>query len=222
MGSPTRKDINIFAERVENHFYKGVFENTKMIKAIIFDLGGVTLNNGVYEAYKKFRNERFKEIFEEKYLIPIEKGEINETSLWQRLTYDLGEKLSMTLLKRHIFNNFYPIDNNIFLIKRLRKKYKVGLVTNNLVEWFQRLDSQFELEEKFDTIIVSAEVRTRKPEAKIYHLAAKKLGVNEEECVFVDDKEENVLGAREVGMKGILYHQGDDLAKKLIRLGVEI
>ncbi|NIM47217.1 MAG: HAD-IA family hydrolase [Candidatus Aenigmarchaeota archaeon] len=193
-----------------------------MIKAIIFDLGGVVLNNGVYEAYRKFKNVRFKEIFEKKYLIPMEKGEIGETSLWQRLTYDLGEKLSTTLLKKYIFNNFYPIDNNIFLIKRLRRKYKVGLLTNNLVEWYTRLDSQFRLEEKFDTIIVSAEVGMRKPDEGIYCLAAQRLKVTEKECIFIDDKKENIKGAEEVGMKGIFYKQGDNLTLKLEKMGVKI
>jgi putative hydrolase of the HAD superfamily len=44
-----------------------------------------------------------------------------------------------------------------------------------------------------------------KPDAAIYRHAAEGLGVRPEEILFVDDREENVAGARAVGMVAIQY-----------------
>jgi putative hydrolase of the HAD superfamily len=62
-----------------------------------------------------------------------------------------------------------------------------------------------------------------KPDTRIYALAAKRLGVPAENCVFVDDLPANVEGARAAGMLGIhfLIDEGHDLAAQLAALGVE-
>ena len=74
----------------------------------------------------------------------------------------------------------------------------------------------------FDDIMVSAEVGLAKPEAAVFHLAAERLGVAPAECVFVDDWDNNVEAAREVGMRAVLYRvdKGDDLRAQLEALGV--
>jgi putative hydrolase of the HAD superfamily len=61
-----------------------------------------------------------------------------------------------------------------------------------------------------------------KPEPRIYALAAQRLGLPPEECVFVDDLEANVNAAREAGMQGICYRidLGHSLEAQLAELGV--
>jgi len=67
----------------------------------------------------------------------------------------------------------------------------------------------------FDTVIISAEVRTVKPSAKIYELALEQAKVVAGEAVFVDDTPENIAACQKVGMTGILF---DDPEKSLNRL----
>ena len=50
---------------------------------------------------------------------------------------------------------------------------------------------------------------------KQYHLKA-------EDCVFIDDTEENVTAAEQIGFAGIVFRSYDDLLAQLNRLGVEI
>ncbi|MEP9384174.1 HAD family phosphatase [Nocardioides sp. KR10-350] len=57
----------------------------------------------------------------------------------------------------------------------------------------------------FDPIVISGEVGLRKPDPAIYDLVLDRLGLAAEECVFVDDAEPNVIGAREAGMHGLLH-----------------
>ena len=63
--------------------------------------------------------------------------------------------------------------------------------------------------------MLSFEVSLVKPDPEIYRLAAKRLGVRPEECVFVDDKTINVEAAESVGMKGIVYNDHADFMAEL-------
>jgi epoxide hydrolase-like predicted phosphatase len=64
------------------------------------------------------------------------------------------------------------------------------------------------LEELFDAWVISSEVGLRKPDPAIYELAAERLGLPAEACVFVDDLPGNLKPARALGMATVL-HRGD-------------
>jgi putative hydrolase of the HAD superfamily len=86
-----------------------------------------------------------------------------------------------------------------------------------------RLEGEMRIHHLFDDIVCSAEVGMAKPEAEIFRLAASRLGVAPEECVFVDDWDQNIEAATKVGMTGVLYRvdKGDDLAALLSGAGVQ-
>ncbi len=67
----------------------------------------------------------------------------------------------------------------------------------------------------FDDIVISGEVGLRKPEPEIFQLAAERLGLKPAECVFVDDLQLNVDGARAVGMTAILHTEYDETRRAL-------
>jgi epoxide hydrolase-like predicted phosphatase len=70
----------------------------------------------------------------------------------------------------------------------------------------------------FDAVVISGEVGLRKPEPEIYRLAADRLGLAPEECVFVDDLAPNVRGAVRVGMVGVHYVDHDRVVAELREL----
>jgi putative hydrolase of the HAD superfamily len=61
------------------------------------------------------------------------------------------------------------------------------------------------IDEVFELVVDSAFVGTRKPESRIYAITLERLGVPAEACVFVDDLEVNVEGARKAGMHGVVF-----------------
>lgn len=63
------------------------------------------------------------------------------------------------------------------------------------------------LPDAFDAVVLSGVVGFAKPDAEIYRLAARRLGLEPGECVFVDDLRRNVDGAVAAGMVGI--HHSD-------------
>jgi epoxide hydrolase-like predicted phosphatase len=67
------------------------------------------------------------------------------------------------------------------------------------------------LEELFDAWVISSQVGLRKPDPAIYELAAERIGLPPEACVFVDDLPGNLKPARALGMATVL-HRGDAAA----------
>lgn len=66
-----------------------------------------------------------------------------------------------------------------------------------------------------DGLVNSADVGAAKPDPVIYRVAAERAGAPVEACVFVDDRERNVLAARDLGMTGVLYREFADLLAAL-------
>jgi HAD superfamily hydrolase (TIGR01509 family) len=73
----------------------------------------------------------------------------------------------------------------------------------------------------FDTVIVSGDEKLVKPDPAIYRLLLERAGLAAADCIFVDDSERNVIGARHVGMQAIHYTPDVDLAAELTRLGCD-
>ena len=82
----------------------------------------------------------------------------------------------------------------------------------------------YAIQERKGFILVSAEVGMAKPRPEIFQLAASRLGVPPEACVFVDDWDQNVDAARAVGMQAVLHRvdKGDDLRGQLTAVGVAV
>lgn len=74
------------------------------------------------------------------------------------------------------------------------------------------------LEPLFDELVISGHVGLRKPDPKIYLLAAERLGAEPHDCVFVDDFRINIEGAEAVGMTGLLHRDAQETSAQLREL----
>jgi len=88
---------------------------------------------------------------------------------------------------------------------------KIGLICNtgrSSGQSLRRLLENYGVMRFFDVAVFSNEVGYRKPDRRIYEQAAKRLGVNLEEVVHIgDDLEADVWGAKQAGMRAVLYEQ---------------
>jgi putative hydrolase of the HAD superfamily len=111
---------------------------------------------------------------------------------------------------------------NVALARALRPPYRLGILSNADASLPGRLREPPAIHDLFDAVVCSAEVGVAKPDAAIYRLAAARLDLPAEACVFVDDHEPNVEAARAVGMQGIHFRvdRGDDLGALLAAVGV--
>lgn len=110
----------------------------------------------------------------------------------------------------------------VSLAERLRESYIVGVLSNSTLRLEKELLEGNGIHDIFHVVINSARVGIAKPDAGIYHHAAKAVGLEPSACVHIDDLPHNVEGAREAGFQAVHY-SGDfpALEAALRALGVE-
>lgn len=104
-----------------------------------------------------------------------------------------------------------------YINKKLKPKYKIGMISNSSGRGVSELLSD-EQQEIFDVLVFSAEVGVAKPHPEIYEIAARKLGVSETECLYVDDDDFRVVGAINTGMHGVIYQDFEQMQSELEKL----
>ena len=72
----------------------------------------------------------------------------------------------------------------------------------------------------FDGLVISGREGLVKPDAAIYRLLLERYGLRAEECLFIDDVERNIQGARAVGMQAVLFTNPEQLALDLRHYGL--
>ena len=91
------------------------------------------------------------------------------------------------------------------LVKELRDSgIRLGVLTNNVLEFRDNWRSMMPFDEWFDDIVDSHEVGLRKPNPAIYQLALARLGAEAGRTAFLDDVATSVWAAESVGIRGVL------------------
>lgn len=91
-----------------------------------------------------------------------------------------------------------------YIARELKPKYKIGMLSNAGANWLSEMLSPEQVA-LFDAIVLSYETGITKPDARAYKLIADQLGVQSENCVFIDDQERYATAAGDVGMQSIWY-----------------
>lgn len=95
-----------------------------------------------------------------------------------------------------------PVPGAVSLVTKLSAHFILGIISNGLADVQYKKLSTIGLREAFSCIILSEEVGIRKPDPKIFHLAANTLKVRASECLYVGDSYfHDIIGAKEAGMK---------------------
>lgn len=199
-----------------------------MIKAIIFDVGGVLLRTEDLSPREKWA-KRFKmdvwdfatAVFEsdasnnatlglmtddEAWLAAQRRFHIPQTEMAQfRMDFFAGDRWDESLLD---------------WIISMRGRYRTAILSNAWGGARKFLTSHTKVTAAFEQLIISAEEGVRKPQEEIYRRAVQRLSVSPREAVFVDDVLENVEAAKRVGLEAIQFKAGIDVQGSLGRLGV--
>lgn len=108
------------------------------------------------------------------------------------------------------------------LIHELKKKYKIGLLSNFTAPWLREVMDENALWSLFDEHIISSEHKLVKPDAKIYKKMLSMLDVEAGESVFADDRQINIDAAKKVGIRGFLFTDVEQFKKDLKSVGVSV
>ena len=201
-----------------------------MIKAIIFDYGNVIhkWDNDIFlkdfvKLSGKDYNYIIDVIFEHGLHDKLETGEISDITFFKKIKDGLNLKISQDeFFKLFSSKLFQEIRTTISLIKRLKKDYKVALLSNT-----NKIDFDYTIKNSgvfplFDAVTLSFEVGHRKPDKEIFFDALKKLNLKPNECVFIDDIKEYSDAASKLGIHGINYLSYENLIKELKKLNVKV
>ncbi len=83
--------------------------------------------------------------------------------------------------------------------------YKVYGLSNWSHETFPMVKDKYEAFCMMDGIVMSGEELIAKPDLRIYKILLERYGLKAEECVFIDDRKENIEAGEQVGIRGILF-----------------
>ena len=162
--------------------------------------------------------------YEGELYLKMETGELSPQEFHQRFSEATGTTSDRDALLRarsDMFSLMVPTGRIVTQLKGVRRR--VGLLSNTSADHFEFCRETFGVIGKlFDEYVLSYEVGVLKPDPKIYQVAIEKAGVPAERIFYVDDREENVAGAKELGIDAVLFTDADQLLADLRGRGVEM
>lgn len=105
------------------------------------------------------------------------------------------------------------------MIPRLKEQgYRIFLLSNYPEILFHKHTQYADFMQEIDGLMVSYMIHEMKPHADIYHALLNKYGLEAEDCIFFDDRLENVEAAIRIGMDSKQVHSQESLLKDLEEL----
>lgn len=201
-----------------------------MIKNIILDVGNVLVAWEPRIAMKKLG-------FDEKTIDIVAKATA-ESEEWNEM--DRGVKSDEELLAglvakspdyeheikmfwEHVGDAIWQFDYTKAWIGRMKEQGYHVYILSNYGHWtYGKTQEALSFLGDVDGALFSYEVKQIKPEPEIYQSLLKRYELKAEECVFLDDRQENIDGAKAQGIEGICFLEYEDAKEKLRVLGVTL
>ena len=203
--------------------------NNKQIKVIFFDIGDVLLKIHPERMISKISNcanipyEVVERAFPQNAHDAYERGKMTDYDWYMSCKTALPKNNSLS--EDQFWESWSLLLGNetevVDILINLKKNYKIWLLSNtNPMHIKNEIESKYVFQKLVDGGIYSYDVGYRKPEKEIYHIACDSAEVNPENSIFIDDLEENIIGANKVGIKGIHYKNTIELLKELKRINI--
>lgn len=191
------------------------------IRWILFDVGGVIVSlilknpQGYTVGSRHFNPEVLEGFYFTKELNHYMLGTLSHEQLIGNYIKSKKLDISVEEYNEIIQTDIAPMGGMVKLIEALSNKYKIALATND-----GNLISKYKIEKSgvlpyLSKVIASYRIRELKPQSAFYKKALTIIDAKPEECIFVDDTQQNVDAANSVGIKSILFKNTAQLEKDL-------
>jgi len=200
----------------------------KVIKAVLFDFGGVIADegfrNGLRAIGTKNRldpDEFFRTvdalIFETGYLI----GKSDEALFWNTVRTRTGIRCPDAELREEIVKRFSLRPEMISSADLLRSQGLIVAMLSDQTNWLEEIDQETGLFRHFDRVFNSYRIHKSKRDASVFRDVCAALDVQPEETLFVDDNINHIKRAQGQGLRTI-HFTGIDEYKRQIRNVIDI
>lgn len=185
-----------------------------MVQAVIFDLYGVLAQNG-WQAFKAKHFATREGVWDEVFKLGrrVDAGQADYAELIRFTAEQTGESEETVRYQlEHTLANAELLE---YIASSLKPRYKLGILSNASSN--KVLEEVFTPEQValFDVVTLSHHTGLTKPSTAAYETIAARLGVPVEACLFVDDQERHVAGARGAGMQAVVYAGVPELQQEL-------
>ena len=199
-----------------------------MIKAIIFDVGGVLIRTNDYDPRRQWEKKLGLAEWESEQIVfnsemgqKAQRGTISDEALWEWV----GQRLNLAAADLAAFRvGFWAGDaldvGLVDYIRRLRPAYQTAIISNATDALPESLANQHKIADAFDLIVGSAMEKVMKPAPAIYQRTLQRLERLPEEAVFIDDFAHNIEAAQQLGWHTIHFQPGTNVPAELAKLGV--
>ena len=180
-----------------------------MVKVIALDLVGVLVKEVIELEGIEDKIERF---------FGPNKSDLEFINQVKEIT-NLSETEIINITK-NIINKLYGLKDKD-IVKKLKEKYpniKLVIATNHVSYIKEYIKNNIDIED----IIISADINKIKPNPDFYYAVANILNEEPNNILFVDDNQNNIDGAKEIGMQTIKIDRYDDVFDKISRYLNEI
>jgi len=200
-------------------------------KGIIFDAGGVFISETtrcrINEIVKKYQIPPYKVLkVVEKYLPLSKVNKLTDKQFFTAIINELNLNTTYQIFYdawMKPYEKYSKINSKVYaLVKHLKMNhYKIAVLTNTEPHTYayNRKRKLFHL---FSPVVLSYEVRMKKPDQSIYKYALKLMKLLAIECVFIDDCVEYLIPARKLGMETILFKSAEQLKEDLQQLNIRV
>ena len=186
-----------------------------MIKNIIFDIGGVILDDSIQnisDLFKEDATELWKKAFGKSFKNCL-LGNIEVSDYIETFKNDVDyDKIKYILSKENLHISYPLMKENYEYISSLKDEgYNLYILSNITKESYEYFISTINFDETFMGGVYSFQEKLLKPDRRIYELIINKYNLNKEETMFFDDRVKNVEVACECGIKGIVFRSIEDI-----------
>jgi putative hydrolase of the HAD superfamily len=199
------------------------------IEALLFDLGKVLIDfnfeTGVQALHAScsISRDRFEEVlWDETWIRSYERGEISTVQFHEYLCRTANLTMPLPHFRETWSSVFLPgLMVSEELLVALKRRYPLILVSNTNEAHFEFVRSRYPVVDYFDHRVLSYEVGSLKPDRKIFERAIAAANRPAESLFFIDDREENIVAARQLGIKAHQFKSEKGLVVALQDAGIE-
>ena len=196
------------------------------ISTIIFDLGGVVLNLDIQQSLRAFseisdltKKEVYNKFVDNDWAFAFERGEITPSVFRDSVRASFNNNLTDVQIDRAWDAMLLELPYaRLKMLNNLRPKYRTLVLSNTNaihVQTFDKIVSEASggklIYDFFDKVYFSNEIGMRKPDAEIYSYVLEENILDPSKTLFIDDMEENINGAKSLGIKTVHLTNQDDL-----------